>query len=60
MYDKQLNRLRVTVNDSGAKTHEYVHGATVECVDIKFTMSVDELHDLRYLIDRAIASARPT
>ncbi len=64
-YDKTLGRLRVRVNDNGAKNHSYGHGAEVSCVNgwndscetLTHTMSVEELRDLRYLLDRAIAVA---
>jgi hypothetical protein len=64
-YDKRLGRLRVTINDNGARDHGYGHGATIECPDgwnafcpvQTLTVSVEELRDLRYLIDRALAHA---
>lgn len=65
MFNKQMDRLRVTVSNDGEKMHDYGHGATVECVEgwndscpvLKHTMSVDELRDLHYLLGRAIAVA---
>jgi len=64
-FNKQMGRLRVTVNSEGARMHHYGHGATVECIsgwndscpNVTHTLSVDELRDLRYLVDRAIAFA---
>lgn len=64
-FSKSMNRIAVEVNDNGARQHEYGHGAVVKCRSgwndscpfIDNTMSVDELRDLRYLIDRAIAYA---
>ena len=64
-YDRTLGRLRVAVNDNGARDHNYGHGAVVECPDgwndacpvRTHTVSVEELRDLRYLLDRAIAAA---
>jgi hypothetical protein len=68
-FNKQMGRLRVTVSSEGARMHDYGHGATVECIagwndscpNVKHTLSVDELRDLRYLVDRAItvADSRP-
>lgn len=64
-YDKTVGRLRVVVNDNGAFDHDYGHGAIVQCPDgwndscpvQTHTVSVEELRDLRYLLDRAIAVA---
>lgn len=60
-----LVRLHVRISNDGLKMHDYGHGATVACragwnegcAMVELTMSVDELRDLRYLLDRAIAVA---
>lgn len=62
---KGMVRLEVRVNDNGMKMHDYGHGAEVlcragwndGCPMVALTMSVDELRDLRYLLERAIAAA---
>lgn len=67
-YSKTMGRLRVDVGYNGGQQHDYGHGCTVACLDgwndscptAKLTMSVEELRDLRYLLDRAIASADET
>ena len=64
-YDKTLGRVRVVVNENGAKDHGYGHGAGICCRDgwndsssmVTHTMSIEELRDLRYLLDRAITLA---
>jgi len=64
-YGKTMGRLTVTVSRDGAKMHDYGHGCEVSCVAgwndscpvVSHTMSVEELRDLRYLLDRAIAAA---
>ncbi len=63
-YDNKIGRLRVTVNENGARDHSCAHGATVECPTgwndscqvQRHTVSVEELRDLRYLLERAIAA----
>ena len=64
-YDKQIGRLRVIVSTDGLRDHDYGHGAAIECPTgwndscpvQKHTVSVEELRDLRYLLDRAIDHA---
>lgn len=64
-YSKTMGRLTVAVSQDGARMHDYGHGCTVACVVgwndscpvVSHTMSVEELRDLRYLLDRAIAAA---
>lgn len=64
-YDRTCGRLRVMLSDDGARMHDYGHGATVACREgwndsclmTTLTMSVEELRDLRHLINRAIATA---
>jgi len=64
-YDKTIGRLRVTVSPEGARQHDYGHGCQIECPTgwndscpiQRHTVSVEELRDLRYLIDRAISVA---
>jgi hypothetical protein len=65
IYDKTMGRLTVLVSDEGARMHDYGHGCTVSCVagwndscpTVSHIMSVEEMRDLRYLLDRAIAVA---
>jgi hypothetical protein len=65
MYDKTVGRVSVSVSENGGEMHDYGFGCTVSCIDgwndscpkIKLTMSVEELRDLRYLLDRAIVAA---
>lgn len=65
MYNKTLGRLQVIVNENGSWMHDYGHGCQVKCRDgwndacemQAHTMSVEEMRDLRYLLDRAIAAA---
>lgn len=60
-----LIRLRVGIGNNGLRMHDYGHGATVACragwnsgcAMTELTMSVNELRDLRYLLDCAIAAA---
>ena len=65
VYQKTMGRVTVQVSDDGAKLHDYGHGCTVSCLNgwndscqtISHIMSVEELRDLRYMLDRAIAVA---
>lgn len=65
IYDKAIGRHRVVVNREGLRMHDYGHGVQIEyrdgwndaCELRCITLSVDELRDLRYLIDRALAKA---
>jgi hypothetical protein len=64
-YDRKIGRLRVVVNENGAKMHDYGHGCIIQCPEgwndschvQTHTVSVEELRDLRHLLDRAIAAA---
>jgi len=64
-YDRTIGRLRVVVTENGAKDHSYGHGVGIHCPTgwndscavQTHTVSVEELRDLRYLLDRAIAAA---
>lgn len=64
-YDRTIGRLRVVVNESGAKDHYYGQGCMIQCPEgwndscpiRTHTISVEELRDLRHLIDRAMAAA---
>lgn len=64
-YKKTMGRVTVEVRENGAKDHSYGHGCEVSCVEgwnnycptKSHTMSVEELRDLRYLLDRAIDAA---
>ena len=64
-YRKTLGRLTVEVTDDGGRLYDNFEGCRLSCVSgwnescptITFTMSVEELRDLRYLLDRAVATA---
>lgn len=64
-YSKTMGRLTVKVSHNGATMPDYGHGCEVSCIAgwndscpiVTHTMSVEELRDLRYLLDRAIAAA---
>lgn len=64
-YRKTMGRLTVVVTYDGSRQHDYGHGCEVSCVSgwnescpvRTHTVSVEELRDLRYLLDRAIADA---
>lgn len=64
-FDKKINRLRVEVCNDGLRMHDYRHGVTLSLLDgfnedcpiASHNLSIDELRDLRYLTDRAIALA---
>lgn len=59
------DRFRIAVNEDGARDHSYVHGVQLSirtgwnpaCEFIMSNLSIEELRDLRYLIERAIAAA---
>jgi hypothetical protein len=65
IYTRRIGRLQINVNENGAKMHDYGHGCEVGCVAgwnescpmVNHMMSVEEMRDLRYLLDRAIAAA---
>lgn len=60
-----MSRFKIEVTHDGSRMHDYGHGCTVCCVAgwndscpmVNLTMSVEELRDLRYLLDRAISAA---
>ena len=64
-YYKRMGRFEIDVNENGLRMHDYSHGAQIKCLDgwndscptASLTASVEELRDLRYLLDRAIAHA---
>ena len=66
LYQRAIGRLSVSVSSDGGKMHDYGHGCTVACVagwndscpTVEHTVSVEELRDLRYLLDRAISLMR--
>jgi len=65
-YDKQIGRIRLVVSREGMRDHDYGHGARIECPAgwndscpiVAHTVSVEELRDLRHLIDRALAASQ--
>lgn len=69
-YSKSIGRLYVRVDESGVTQHGYRHGGTLACLNgsgnydpndpddgVQSNLSVEEMRDLRYLLDRAIAAA---
>jgi hypothetical protein len=64
-YKNTAGRFTVEVGENGAKDHTYGYGCKVSYVNgwnsscdvFHLNASVEELHDLRYLLDRAIATA---
>lgn len=64
-YRKTMGRITVEVSENGGTMHDYGHGCKVSCVagwndscpTVDHTVSVEELRDLRYLLDRAITAA---
>ncbi len=64
-YDRQIGRIRLNLSEDGAKMHDYGHGCSLyirsgwndSCKMVNNYLSVEELHDLRHLIDRAISAA---
>ena len=64
-FNKDCGRLCVRVSTEGARDHSYGHGVDISCPTgwndscpiQTFTVSVEELRDLRYLLDRAIDAA---
>lgn len=65
IYDRTMDRISVTVASEAAHDHTYSHGGTVQIREgfnefspmIINKLSVEEMRDLRYLLDRAIAAA---
>lgn len=63
-YEKTIGRLTLHVGDEGMKQSDYGYGASIECrkgwnKDSESQMhivSIEELRDLRYLIERALAA----
>lgn len=61
-YDKQIGRIRLVVTEDGYRIGGS-HAARIECPDgwnescpiLTHTVSLEELRDLRYLIDRALS-----
>lgn len=64
-YIKTAGRVSVDLNDNGAKQHSYAHGVTLkldpgwdgQLPPLIWNCSVEDLHDIRHLVDRAIAAA---
>lgn len=64
-YDKTIGRLRLVLSGDGARMPDYRHGVSISCPNgwnaacevQTHTISVEELRDLRHLIDRALAVA---
>lgn len=64
-YIKTAGRVSIDLNDNGARDHSYSHGCELSLDPgwngqlplIRWNCSVEDLHDLRHLVDRAIAAA---
>lgn len=62
-YKRTIGRLTLEVSKDGYVNHDYGHGASLRCPTgwnsscpiQEHVLSVEELRDLRYLIDRALA-----
>lgn len=62
-YDKKIGRIHLTVSRDGYQNHDYGHGAEIKCPTgwndscpiQAHTVSLEELRDLKYLIERALA-----
>jgi hypothetical protein len=62
-YDKTIGRIRLRVNREGYQNPDYGHGAEIICPtgwnDMcplqTHTVSIEELRDLKHLIERALA-----
>lgn len=59
-------RISLAVNENGARDHDYGHGCNLAiregwnegCDFLHNTLSVNELRDLRHLIDRALDAVK--
>lgn len=59
-YDKTLGELRVEVSRDGVRQHDYSYGVRITYArgdGVEMNMCVEQMRDLRYLLDRAIACA---
>lgn len=64
-YNWTAGRFETWIGDEGKKNHDYGHGGQVmyrdgwndSCPMITVYLSISEMHDLRYVLDRAIKEA---
>lgn len=54
LYKKQMGRVRLTAQRDGDHCLEVRHGWNDDCPFVAARLGTEELHDLRYLIDRAL------
>ena len=61
-FEKKIGRIQLVICDEGSRIHDYGHGCDLRilsgwndsCDVKKNSLSVKELIDLRYMIDRAL------
>lgn len=66
IYNKTMGRITIQLSDTKCGD-DYIWACSIRCLqgfnsELKpdeLQMSIEELHDLRYLIDRAILAAKP-
>lgn len=64
-YDRRIGRIRLEVSNDGFRQQNYGYGCALSirngwndsCEFVQNSLSFEELHDLRHLIERAIAQA---
>lgn len=60
-YRGTCNDFKIEVNQDGAKMHDYAYGVELKYLgknsETRVMCSVADLHDLRFLIDRALIEA---
>lgn len=57
IYRKQIGRVGLSVDHIGQVELTCVDGHNESCATLTNRLSVDELHDLHYMIGRALAAA---
>jgi len=61
-YNKRIGRISLDVSREGFKMPDYVHGTDL-CIHnnetVHINLSLEELRDLKYLIERALAQQDP-
>lgn len=64
-FNKKTGRFRLEISEDGCKMHDYHHGCKIfiysrqddQMYEKHFVLSVEELHDLKHLIERGIIHA---
>jgi len=57
-YDRTIGRLRLRVTDVGARDHHSLEGVKLTINAATAELSVEELRDLKHLIERALYHAK--